>query len=47
MSEERRARLEASGQVSASGEFEITPITAGEAIGHGWLFSPDVLRRSL
>lgn len=44
---EQRLRLEISGAVTASGEFEITPITAGEAIGHNVRFSAGVLRDSL
>ena len=43
----RRANLEASGTVNERGQFEIIPISAGEAIGHGWKFSAEVLRASL
>ena len=44
---EQRAQLNAIGSVNKRGEFEILAITEGEAIGHGWKFSAEVLRRSM
>lgn len=43
---EQRARFSGSAGISSSGEFEITPITAGEALGHDLFVSADVLRDS-
>ncbi len=42
---EERARLAAEASVTASGEFEVLAINAGE--GNGWQFSPEALRGSL
>ena len=43
--EEQRAQLQASGEVTARGSFEILAITAGT--GNGWIFSAACLRYSL
>ena len=45
--QEQRARFSGSGSINERGQFEIVPISAGEAIGHGWKFSAEVLRASL
>ncbi len=42
---EERVRLAATANVTASGEFEVLAINAGE--GNGWQFSPEALRGSL
>lgn len=43
--QEQHARLQAFGQVTPAGVFEVDAITAGE--GNGWIFTPQCLKESL